>query len=97
MRLLLAIAVLGLLWPKEGLSHSWYEAGCCSDRDCEAVEDVAVKEKPDGIHVAGFGVLSHTDPRLRWGRDDRWHLCISKPSPPEAGKLLCVYRPARGT
>lgn len=71
--------------------HSFYEPACCSERDCAPVADGVVVEKPDGVHVRGHDVLSRTDPRLRWSRDDRDHLCVSPSS-----KLLCVYRRPNG-
>jgi len=74
-------------------AHSWYEASCCSERDCVPVEDGVVVEKADGVHVQGFGILSRTDPRLRLSRDDRDHLCVAQAG---ATKLICVYRKPNG-
>ena len=71
-------------------AHSWYEAACCSSKDCKSVDDGAVLEMADGVHVKGWGVLSRSDSRLRWSRDDRDHICE------QPGKLLCVYRKPNG-
>jgi hypothetical protein len=71
-------------------AHAWYEPACCSERDCAAVDDGVVVERVDGVHVKGWGVLSRTDPRLRWSRDDHDHVCAM----PE--KLYCVYRKPNG-
>ena len=50
---------------------------------------MARTELPDGVHVSGFGVLSYSDPRLRWSRDFEAHVCATQYAP---RKLLCVYR-----
>jgi hypothetical protein len=90
------VVVAGILvlafvaWTTPLRAHSWYEAACCSQRDCAPVEDGVVAEKSDGVHVQGHGILSRTDSRLRMSRDDRDHICQ------ETGKLLCVYRKPNG-
>lgn len=84
------LVALSLIIAAQAHAHSWYEPQCCSDRDCREVDDGFVVEKADGVHVQGWGVLSATDPRLRWSRDDRDHVCQ------EPTKLLCVYRKPNG-
>jgi hypothetical protein len=81
-----AAIVVGRMQAMQALAHGWYEASCCSDRDCRPVPDEFVEETKAGVVVKGHGTLSSTDPRLRWSRDQRTHLCE------EPGKLLCVYR-----
>lgn len=66
--------------------HGWYEQSCCSDKDCHPVENGAVQNGKEGVAVEGFGLLSYSDPRLRWSRDDRDHICHN------GIKLHCVYR-----
>lgn len=67
-------------------AHSWYEQSCCGDQDCKEVEDGTVENKQMGVWVKDFGLLSHADPRLRWSRDDKDHICA------QGTKLFCVYR-----
>lgn len=69
-------------------AHSWYEAQCCGDKDCTPAAIGAVSEEGDNVYVQGFGVLSHSDPRIRWGHDDQYHVCVSS-----MNKLLCIYKP----
>ena len=76
-----------LVGPAE--SHSWYESACCGGTDCAPVPDGVVVNTKEGVMVAGFGLLSYTDPRLRWSRDDHDHVCASHDLPP---KLHCIYR-----
>jgi hypothetical protein len=85
--------VLGLaLMTGNAGAHQWYEAACCSDRDCAPVDDDQVRDTPDGgVDVDGFGHLNKSDSRLRLSRDYQNHLCII------GGKLLCVYRRPKGT
>jgi hypothetical protein len=73
----------------------WYDAKCCGNRDCKPVPAGTVENKEDGLHVKGHGVLSYTDPRLNWSRDQRDHICESNTyynGVKQPGKLLCVYR-----
>jgi hypothetical protein len=89
-----AVLLLALIaWANPLKAHAWYDAACCSDRDCKPVDDGVVAEKADGVHVQGHGILSRTDSRLRMSRDDRDHLCV--PSYDKT-KLLCVYRKPNG-
>jgi hypothetical protein len=83
-----AVTVLRFSTPARG--HSWYEQACCSEKDCAPVPAGDVADKPDGVHVKGWGVLSPSDSRLRWSRDDRDHVCQ------QPNKLLCVYRRPMG-
>jgi len=71
-------------------AHDWYELGCCGGSHCGPVADGVVVERKDGVSVQGFGTLSYSDPRLRWSRDDRDHVCSV------GDKLLCVYRKPKG-
>jgi hypothetical protein len=72
----------------------WYESMCCSNRDCHPVTDDVVKNVQGGVEVKGYGLLSYSDARLRWSRDNQNHICESLPP---NQKLLCVYRKFNGT
>lgn len=88
------VAVVGLLWlagTTGARSHNWYELACCSDKDCGPVVEGVVTEDRAGVHVKGHGLMSPSDSRIRWSRDDQDHLCTSP-----SGKLLCVYRRPTG-
>ena len=88
--MLASLVVILALMPSHAVRvHSWYEAACCSGVDCAPVADSVVEELADGVHVSGFGVLSYSDPRLRWSRDFEAHVCATQYAP---RKLLCVYR-----
>jgi hypothetical protein len=91
--LVLAGAAILIGWTQmmeRARAHGWYELACCSGSDCAPVEDGVVVEKSDGIHVQGWGVIHPGDPRLRWSRDDRDHICA------RPGKLICIYRKPSG-
>lgn len=93
---MIMLVVLWGFWVTAAKAHNapsgWqYDLSCCSDQDCGPVEDGVVTERKDGIHVEGHGVLSETDPRVRWSRDGQDHLCLSP-----TNKLLCVYRKPKG-
>ena len=42
-----AILILGLL-AGPASAHSWYDAICCSDRDCQRIEPRNVRATPEG-------------------------------------------------
>lgn len=91
---LLSIVFIANAWPHMHDMHDpahWYEQSCCSGKDCAPVKDDAVQYKSDGVYVDGFGVLSYQDPRLRWSRDHRNHICAV------GSKLRCLYRRPNGT
>lgn len=91
-----SLVILALLTSTSPTSaHDWYEFSCCGNRDCKPVPDDTVTETKDGVLIKGFGLVSETDPRLRWSQDDRDHICsqdISSFGAKVTTKLLCVYR-----
>ena len=93
------LAALGMLVLQnvQVRGHGNYDPACCSDRDCHPVEENVVQERSDGVHVQGHGILSYTDLRLRWSKDDRDHVCEqSTGGGVGAKKLFCVYRKTKG-
>lgn len=94
----IALLFLFLTAAKPARAHEWYEAACCSGQDCKPVPDGTVTETDHGVEIKGWGVISETDPRIRWSQDDQDHLCVRPPGPAFYGnfaakpKLMCVYR-----
>lgn len=86
-------------------AHWRYETACCSDEDCDAVDDRAVREDGERVIVTiqpgthrmwpadgrASGTFETTRTALRKPVDTRWHVCLSP-----TGSLLCVYPPMRG-
>ena len=74
-------------------SHSWYDADCCSDRDCEPVSAVAFvagdsNSVPVMVVTTNFGTKPVTpETKIRESKDSRMHACIY------LGKLICLYLP----
>lgn len=87
--LLLIFIIMAYAHAHETKTGWLYDPSCCNDTHCHPVEDGTVEDKRDGVSVTGFGILSYSDPRLRWSRDNGDHVCTSN------GKLLCVYRRPR--
>lgn len=85
------LAVL-LLLTSVATAHDWYEKSCCAERDCHPVDDDTVHETDRGVEIKGYGILSYSDPRLRWSRDNKDHICESSVQ----NKLICVYRRPKG-
>jgi hypothetical protein len=74
-------------------SHSWYDADCCSDQDCEPVSAVSfVASDPSTMPVMVVTTNLGTKPvtpmtKIRQSKDGRMHACIYQ------GRLLCLYLP----
>src|SRR5215467_7496336 len=93
----LIIAALALLialsLTRTVRSHSWYDADCCSDHDCEPVSAVSFvasdpKSVPVMVVTTSFGTKPVTsETRIRESHDSRMHACIFR------SKLICLYLP----
>ncbi len=93
----LAIVALALLiaaaLSSPASSHSWYDADCCSDHDCEPVSAVSfVASDPSVVPVMVVTTSLGTKPvtpmtKIRQSKDGRMHACIYQ------GRLLCLYMP----
>jgi hypothetical protein len=74
-------------------AHSWYDADCCSNQDCEPVSAVAfVASDPSALPVMVVTTSLGTKPltsttKIRQSKDSRMHACIYQ------GRLLCLYMP----
>lgn len=97
--LLIAITIY-FSWPAK--SHSFYDAICCSDRDCAPIAANMVRETPAGYRVtinpgshpmwpadkpAPLSILyEYRSDKIKPTRDGAWHVCINA-----AGDPLCLY------
>ena len=102
--ILVWVAFFTVLWlfTSPAKAHSWYEADCCSLRDCAPLDAAAVVESPLGFVVTVrpgthpmwpaskteslVTVYPYRSSKVRPSRDDQWHVCISS-----AGAPLCLY------
>lgn len=88
----LALLIVGAL-SRPARSHSWYDADCCSDRDCEPVGAITFvasdpKSVPVMVVTTSFGTKPVTpETKIRESKDGRMHACIYQ------GKLICLYLP----
>jgi hypothetical protein len=71
--------------------HSWYDAECCSDRDCAPIE-YAPRPLPGGSFLLNTGEVVEPG-RVKWSRDEHYHLCRS----PNTGQIYCLYVPPQGS
>ena len=93
----LAIAALAFLiaaaLSSPASSHSWYDADCCSDHDCEPVSAVSyVASDPAATPVMVVTTSLGTKPvtpitKIRQSKDGRMHACIYQ------DRLYCLYLP----
>jgi hypothetical protein len=73
------------------LPHSWYDAECCSDRDCAPIT-YAPRPLPGGSYLLNTGEVVEPG-RVKWSRDEHYHLCRS----PNTGQIYCLYIPPQGS
>lgn len=91
----LIIALLSFLYyVSNAPAHSWYDAECCNDKDCEPMEaDYLPVENgqyllPNGERVA----INNVRPSL----DGRYHWCRIQTLIRPQHKLACLYVPSNG-
>ncbi len=77
--------------------HTWYPPECCSEKDCELIEDGKVIDMPDGYLFPNGQTVPHN--LTRNSHDGRYHWCriigtnyIIKP-----GEKYCVFIPFGAT
>lgn len=76
-----------------GHSHSWYDAACCSNNDCEQLPDDAVTEEEGGYRVRYHAKMGlDVDVLVPFGgvkpsRDGHYHGCAT------SAHFLCLYVP----
>lgn len=93
--LALVLLVVLAVWA---LSHEWYDAACCNDRDCAPVPFSSVTEGhggwtvtlEEGDHPLVHSHIQRTIPyeSARDSQDDRFHACTL------GGGIICLYVPA---
>jgi hypothetical protein len=105
---LLALAVAA--WALPARAHSWYDAGCCHDRDCAPAPKGAVTRAPGGWHVqmnpwetpASIAVdqfLPDSFGQFHKSQDENFHVCvgIATTSKGPLGFVRCLYLPEYGS
>jgi len=103
--IMLTLLVFAII-PSKANAHEWYDAACCSDRDCAPVDPSAVKAVEGGfLVVVEPGThpmlaegqerierfVEHGNPRLRQSQDNNYHVCLNP-----WRHVLCVYIPPLG-
>jgi hypothetical protein len=86
-------ACLGLLGVKVAMAHSWYDAACCSEKDCAPIPDSDVAD----LGAGGFYIHSRKEhialKDTRQGKDENYHLCVNQAT----NARLCFYRKFNGS
>lgn len=91
-----------MLTASGAVAHSWYDATCCSARDCAPVPAASIVAMGDGYHVTLMPgdhplirwplrtVVPYGDPRINWSQDASQHACIAT-GPDDYQGVLCIY------
>lgn len=75
------------------LPHSFYDAECCSDRDCAPMpESETPKPLPGGSWLLNTGEVVERA-KVKWSPDGRYHLCRM----PGGTHIFCLYVPPMGS
>ena len=95
-RLVLAALAVMLGTGVGAQAHSWYDAKCCSERDCRPVAKGEVTRVPAGWVVRPVGTkiqtfFSDADARIHPSLDVNMHICVGQTT------VFCLYRPEPGT
>jgi hypothetical protein len=91
--ILVLLLTIVVALTRNARAHSWYDAVCCADHDCEPVVAVSyVASEPKSAPVMLVTTSLGTKPvmpetKILDSRDSRMHACIYR------GKLVCLYMP----
>lgn len=99
--MLILTAFLYLAWVAltPAQAHSWYDASCCHDRDCERISFDAIMEVEGGWMIdfvsARFGAVREFFPasEARDSQDGSFHVCFRATPLANGQRLRCLYRP----
>lgn len=99
MTLAFGVILLGLLVTMSyAKAHSWYEAECCDDRDCEPIPPDQVKVSPEGYITPDGQLIPFGSARV--SADQDYHWCKYQKDSTKViwplDKRACFYAPAGG-
>lgn len=70
-----------------------YPFACCSNQDCRALPEGAVKEGPMAYTVPSGEEIDYRDERVRVSPDGLWHWCTVAGE--NTGRTICLFAPPR--
>lgn len=85
-------------WSHESPTGWSYPWSCCSNQDCQMVDDARVHEKPAGYVVDGAKdaePIPYGDKRIKNSPDGAFHWCAHQAGL-DAGKTICLFAPPKG-
>lgn len=91
---IVVLAIMVVVTISKSEAMDWYEPACCSNHDCEQIDDTAVTMESGGYHVRyharlGFNVDAIVPfGEARPSRDEYYHGCAN------TDRFLCLYVPA---
>ena len=73
-----------------------YPLSCCSLTDCRPAASSEVRETANGYRLVTTGeVVAYADRRVKDSPDGTFHVC-QQGGDFDKGRVLCLFRPARG-
>jgi hypothetical protein len=78
------------------MGHSWYDATCCTEKDCRPVVKGEVTLTKDGwlvkpVDRAWSQVIPFTSYKVKPSMDVNMHICVG------LSQIFCLYKPDPGT
>ena len=93
----LACAVL-LGLPATATAMGWYDAMCCSNRDCRPIMAGEVELHADGWYVVPADrTVPFGDWKIKPSKDVRIHICMTNHGANGSPNVVCLYIPDPGT
>lgn len=76
-----------------GWKYPW---SCCSNMDCQHIDDAAIKETPEGYTIVSTGeVVAYGDKRIKDSPDQEFHWCAHR-NGIDSGHTICLFVPPKG-
>jgi hypothetical protein len=99
----IAVAMIFCAFIAAANAHSWYDYGCCSDKDCKLVDEKEIDERPDAVYArmpdGTWKSQPHDIVKITRDPENRPATCVREVY--IAGKpkwdLICIYVPRRST
>ena len=85
-----ALVVAYVLTSGDARSHDFYDAACCSERDCHPALEGAVRPVSTGYLITRTREIIPY-PQARVSPDGEYHTCENP-----TGRTICLYAPPMG-
>lgn len=94
----LALAAFAYITPIYAFAHSFYDAACCNDRDCEPLAPEKVQVTPNGYVLPNGQTVPFGQERISPDKDYHWcRYPNTTPIVQPYNEKACFYAPSQGS